>query len=155
MCPRTREQEESRLVTNKVTEVVSPVGKRSGRSTAREMKELEVPSKRQRVIGVMGYGVRWRSANFSSMKQCVEPESMRVRIGEVECIKGDVSDKMSALGFERADALSRHSVIAQLGSTQSTGCAECCGLRTNFLSSRRNPRVSPQSWTDRHGKQRS
>ena len=82
MYPNTTEQEESRGVTKQVTVIVSPEGKRKGKSTEAEICDVEKPSKSWSGIG--GMGVVGRSCNLAkllSTKQCVEPESTKVRKG--------------------------------------------------------------------------
>ena len=58
-----------------------PVGNVIGISVASVMMELQVPSKRQSLMGgTMKVGMLWVLANVKSKKQCEELESMSVWI---------------------------------------------------------------------------
>jgi hypothetical protein len=61
---------------------IVPVRKSTGISTACEIMELQVPSNRWSTMGgTTIVGILWLSTNAVSMKQCKEPESMRVQTG--------------------------------------------------------------------------
>ena len=88
---------------------------------------LEVPSNRVNSIGSTEMvGMLKHHMNTESMKQRVEPESIRVWKKNVAAeTRKEAREIQSEFRLERADALSRTvSIVAQGGSTQSSGCAE-------------------------------
>ena len=92
---------------------------------------LDVPSNNiRRNRGIAVVGIRCCSTNSESRKQCEEPESTSVTIGEETA--SEKRDIRRARRSERADALSRRDNSVQVGSTQSSS-TEFGGLRTNFL----------------------
>ena len=74
------------------------------------------------------------------MKQWVEPESTNAGNSKI-LLAGIVTRGRSELGSERADALSRASLDAQLGAMQLPLCAESQELHSNFL-----PQSRPLVW---------
>ena len=86
---------------------------------------------------------------LESKKQCMDTESMRVRMSEVGIrsesmrvrmsevgIRSEVSCNVRELGPERVDALSLNSTSALMVSTQSSVGAESRGLPSDFLTLR-------------------
>ena len=147
LYPNTTEQEESRGVTKQVTVIVSPVGKHRGKSTEAEIRDVEEPSKSRSEIG--GIGVVGRSCSLAkllSTKQCVDPESINVRKGSEDCMRGEESRRVRESGSERADALSLTRVALE-GSTQPSASAESGGLLLIFLALQPWQRVPWQSST--------
>ena len=72
------------------------------------------------------------STNPESMKQCKDPESMKVwnRVEMESEYRSIVKDR----GSERADVLSHNSTCSTLGESMQPSCMEVDGLQTNFLT---------------------
>src|SRR3984885_8241513 len=95
---------------------VTPVGKVIGISAFCVMIELQVPSNNQSPIGGTAMvWILWFLTKVVSMKQCEEPESIRVRIRRVGVI---VKVTKSDSGSERADVISRTNAAMRSRSTQ-------------------------------------
>src|ERR1700733_889579 len=95
---------------------VTPVGKVNGISAFCVMIELQVPSNNRSPIGGTAMvGILWLLTKVVSMKQCEEPESIRVQIRRVGVI---VKVTKSDSGSERADVLSRTNAATRSRSTQ-------------------------------------
>ena len=116
LYPISKEQSESSGATKQGRRKDSPVGKVTGISTKREMMLRDEPSKRRSVKGGMVVYFRlWLSTNLLSMRQSVEPQSIKVRTGAGRC--GEVKKEIKESGFVRAAALSLISLFARLGSS--------------------------------------
>ena len=80
LYPRTVEQDVSIRVMRRSSLKVSPVGKHIGSMTWELMMAVEVPSKSRSLWGLVGEVQRlYFQTNFGLMKQCEDPESIRVR----------------------------------------------------------------------------
>lgn len=122
------------MVIRKVTCCFSPVGWWIIRSVACVIIDIVVPSNNPRTIGGIQYDGKFSFlTNHRSMKQSVEPQSISVLKG-VSGVRFDVRGTVREFGSERADALSLATCMAQLGTTQPSGCAEYRGLHANFLA---------------------
>ena len=85
LYPRTRGQEGSSGVTKRLIVIDSLVGNLTGSSKAWVMVEFDVPSIGFNSRGGLGNrGNLWCRAKEVSTKQCIEPESMRAEITELE-----------------------------------------------------------------------
>jgi hypothetical protein len=115
--------------------MVLPVEKVIGISKACVIVELQEPSISLSLIGGMGYmGRSWSCMKRGSIKQCVEPQLIRVVI-EIELgRRGEERDICRELGSERVDVYIQKSLYAQCGVTQPSVCAEVGGLPTIFLN---------------------
>lgn len=119
-------------------DVTSPDGNCNGTVVDSVMTELLVPSKsRRRIGGTEVRGSECSEAKRESIKQCVDPESTRVRKGAD--IKGVERKRVREFGSKRADALRRTSASARTESTQPSPRAEAGGLLTILLGSLERP----------------
>ena len=114
---------------------VSPVGKHIRSEIWEFTMAIEVPSKSQSLWGLVRKVQRlYFQTNFGLMKQCEDPESIRVwryaesgNIGEVKFMYRE------SAGAEIADAPRRNSYVTQAASEQPSSCVGLKGLLMSFL----------------------
>src|ERR1700730_7304460 len=105
------EQDASIRVTRKSSLKVSPVGKHIGSEIREFMMAVEVPSKSRSLWGLVREVRRlYFQMNFGLMKQCEDPESIRVRrYAESGKIGKDKFMYRESAGAEIVDAPRRNS----------------------------------------------
>jgi hypothetical protein len=113
----------------------SPVGKVIGSSAVSVIMELQVPSNKQSLIGVIDFVlILILDTKSESKKESEEPESRRVgRDNYFRMIRQIVKE----FGSKRVDALSQMNFVTWSRSMQPSACeAVPWGLRTIFLKPR-------------------
>ena len=138
LYPISKGQSESSGATKQGRRKDSPVGKVTGTSTNREMMLRVDPSNRRSVKGGIGmHLIPWRVTKLSSMRQSVEPQSIKVGTGAETCGERNLTIKES--GFERAAAFRRISLVARLESVRPPGRAGARESPSSFL-------ILPAEW---------